>query len=61
MRATLKGGWSSRVPSPDGYIPVDNMELDIKEMMEMGKRANTSRQHSGSNTLEVDGASGDRR
>lgn len=35
----------------DGYIAVDHVELDIKEMLELGKKAAITRQNSG-NILE---------
>ena len=39
----------------DGYISVDHVELDIQEMMQMGKRAATSYPDSSSNSV-LDGA-----
>lgn len=39
---------------PDGYVAVDHVELDIKEMLELGKKtANTSKIIS--NSVDVDG------
>lgn len=38
---------------PDGYVAVDHVELDIKEMLELGKKtANTSKIIS--NSVDVD-------
>ena len=39
---------------PDGYVSVEHVELDIKEMLELGKKANTHR--STSSTTETDSA-----
>lgn len=38
---------------PDGYVAVDHVELDIKEMLELGKRA-ASIHKSNSNPVEAE-------
>ncbi|CAL8270027.1 unnamed protein product [Arctogadus glacialis] len=51
-----KGKWLARNNSNTyGYISVDHVELDIQEMMQMGKRAATSYPDSSSNSV-LDGA-----
>lgn len=39
---------------PDGYVSVEHVELDIKEMLELGKRANVHKNTS--SNAETDGA-----
>lgn len=41
---------------PDGYVAVDHVELDIKEMLELGKRA-VSNHKNAINAVEVDATS----
>lgn len=38
---------------PDGYVAVDHVELDIKEMLELGKKAAITQKNIG-NAAEVD-------
>lgn len=38
---------------PDGYVAVDHVELDIKEMLELGKRAAVNRNSTG-NLIEAE-------
>ncbi|KAM8889131.1 uncharacterized protein ACB058_007569 [Synchiropus picturatus] len=53
-----KGKWLARDNSNNyGYIAVDHVELDIKEMLELGKKAAVSRQISSSNIVNGEVAS----
>lgn len=56
----LDGATDSAGLFPDGYIAVDHVELDIKEMLEMGKKA-VSNHKSISNPVELDAASPENR
>lgn len=59
MRTTNcpKGKWLARDSSNNyGYVGVDHVELDIKEMLELGKKAAISRKTS-SNVIDVEVAS----
>ncbi|XP_076582465.1 uncharacterized protein LOC143318244 isoform X2 [Chaetodon auriga] len=49
-----KGKWLARDSSNNyGYVAVDHVELDIKEMLELGKKAATTHK-SGSNAVEAE-------
>ncbi|XP_029988309.1 fibrous sheath CABYR-binding protein isoform X2 [Sphaeramia orbicularis] len=48
-----KGKWLARDGSNNyGYVAVDHVELDIKEMLELGKKAAVSRKSSSNNVIE---------
>ncbi|XP_040895595.1 arginine-glutamic acid dipeptide repeats protein isoform X2 [Toxotes jaculatrix] len=48
-----KGKWLARDSSNNyGYVAVDHVELDIKEMLELGKKTAISRKSSSSNVIE---------
>ncbi|KAG8003423.1 FYN-binding protein 1 [Nibea albiflora] len=53
-----KGKWLARDSSNNyGYVAVDHMELDIKEMLELGKKAAHTRKSSNSNVIEAEDTS----
>lgn len=41
---------------PDGYVSVEHVELDIKEMLELGKKAANTHKTTTSSTAETDSA-----
>ena len=45
---------------PDGYIAVDHVELDIQEMLELGKKAAISRKSTNNNVEEEVKSTGSR-
>ncbi|TKS74908.1 FYN-binding protein [Collichthys lucidus] len=53
-----KGKWLARDSSNNyGYVAVDHMELDIKEMLELGKKAAHTRKISNTNAIEAEDTS----
>lgn len=44
------------VSLPDGYVSVEHVELDIKEMLELGKKAANTHKATSSTTTETDSA-----
>ncbi|KAM9849123.1 uncharacterized protein ACBR49_008393 isoform 2-T2 [Aulostomus maculatus] len=55
-----KGKWLARDSSNNyGYVAVEHVELDIKEMLEMGKKAVSTHQSS-SNVMDMDTSTGSR-